>query len=207
MALTTAIIFTTPVVGWAEEQYPGPYVGADLGAALTSDTSLKRFPGAAAGSDVEFDTGLRLSLSGGWRFTDWFRAGGEFGFISHSINGADASFAHFPIMANIEFQLPNKSPIVPFFGGGPGVSISTIAIDDDNLGGGDTVDGVGSDAVFAWQAFGGFRYRLNDSMSLGAVYKYFEAGESSWDVHHSSTDIRFGRTRTHAISVSFSMDF
>jgi opacity protein-like surface antigen len=209
VAVLTGLLLpaATPGILNAEEAPSGPYVGADLGVALTQDARLKSFPGSGGGGDVQFDTGIRLSLAGGWRFTDWLRAGGEFGVISHAIQGADATFAHFPLMANVELQLPNKTPIVPFIGGGPGVSISTISFDDDNLRGGDFVDGSASDAVFAWQVYGGLRYKINDSMSAGLVYKYFEAGESSWDVDGSSTDIRFGRTRTHAISASFSMGF
>jgi opacity protein-like surface antigen len=191
----------------AEEQFPGPYIGADLGLALTSDARLKEYPGAGGSGDIEFDPGIRLSLGGGWRFADWIRAGGEFGVISHSIDGADASFAHFPLLANLEFQIPNPSPIVPFFGGGPGISVTTIAIDDDFLNDGDFVDGTSADAVFVWQAYAGLRYKLNDMMSIGAIYKYFEARESNWDVDGTSTDIRLGRTRTHSFSASFSMDF
>lgn len=198
---------TLAVTAVAEERGAGPYVGVDLGGALTSDARLREFPGTTGGVDVEFDPGLRLSLNGGWRFNDWVRAGGEFGVISHMIKGADASYGHFPLLANVEFQIPNRSVIVPFLGGGPGVSISTIAIDDDSLNGGDFVDGTSADAVFAWQAYAGFRVKLNDSMSLGAVYKYFSAGASTWDVRRTSTDIRFGSTRTHSISATFSLDF
>lgn len=196
-----------PFAAQAEEQVQGPYAGADLGLALTSDARLKAFPGTAGGGHVDFDPGVRLSLNGGWRFSDWIRAGGELGVISHEIKGADASIAHFPLMATVEFQIPNTTPLVPFFGGGPGIDISTISIDHDNLGGGSNVDGSAADAVFAWQAYAGVRYKINDSMSAGLVYKYFDAGESRWDVRHTSSDIRFGRTHTHAISASFSMDF
>lgn len=203
-----AAVLAAPLPSGAQEgQQPGPYVGADLGAALTSDARLKEFPGTPGVGDVEFDPGIRLSLGGGWKFNDWLRAGGEFGIISHNIKGADATFSHFPMLANVEFQVPNKSPIVPFFGGGPGVSIGAVAFDDDNLAGGDFVDGSSADAAFAWQAYGGLRYKINDSMSAGLVYKYFEAGETTYDVRRTSTDIRFGRTRTHSISASFSMDF
>jgi len=205
LVVLSSLSLTRPAV--AEEQNPGPYVGADLGLALTSDARLKSFPGTGARPDVEFDPGIRLSLGGGWRFSDWIRAGGEFGVISHSIDGADASFAHFPLLANVEFQIPNSSPLVPFFGGGPGVSVSTISFDDDNLAGGDDVDGSAADATFVWQAYAGVRYKLNDSMSIGAVYRYFEAGETRFDVERTSTDIRLGRTRTHSFSASFSMDF
>src|SRR4030095_9360507 len=99
---------------WAEERPQGPYFGADFGVALTQDTELKQFPGASRGHDVEFDPGVRLSVSGGWRVTPWFRAGGEFGIISHTIDGADAAMTHLPLMANVEFQLPNRSIVVSF---------------------------------------------------------------------------------------------
>lgn len=191
----------------AEEARSGFYSLADAGGVLTGETRLQEFPGAPGGGKVDFDPGVRLSLGGGWRFNQWIRAGGEFGFISHTIEGADASFAHFPLLASVEFQIPNRSPITPFFGAGPGVSISTVTFDDERLNGGDFVDGTAADAVFAWQAFGGLRYRLSDSMSLGAVYKYFSANETTWEVEGTSTDIRFGRTHSHSICVSFMMDF
>jgi opacity protein-like surface antigen len=185
----------------------GPYFGADLGPALTDDPKLKEFPGAGAGGDVDLDAGVRLSLGGGYRFNHWFRAGGETGFIVHNLDGADASLSYVPFLANVEFCLTNKSRVVPFIGGGPGFAITTISFDDDNLAGGTRVDGSAADAVFAWQIYGGLRYQLNERMSLGAVYKYFDVQSSTWDVDDTSTDIRFGRTHTHSFSVSFSMDF
>jgi opacity protein-like surface antigen len=191
----------------AEERPQGPYFGADFGVALTQDTELKQFPGASRGHDVEFDPGVRLSVSGGWRVTPWFRAGGEFGIISHTIDGADAAMTHLPLMANVEFQLPNRSIVIPFIGGGPGVAITVFDIDDDFLADGDFADGSTSDAVFAWQVYGGLRFRINEAMSVGVVYKYYEANSSSWNVENSSSDIRFGRIRSHAINASFSMSF
>ncbi len=206
-AVTLTSLVTTAISVRAEEGATGPYAGADLGVALTSDARLREFPGTTGGVDVEFDPGVRLSLNGGWRFADWVRAGGEFGVISHTIKGAEATFGHFPLMANVEFQIPNSTPLVPFFGGGPGISITTISIDDDNLNGGDFVDGSSADAVFAWQAYAGLRFKINDRMSVGAVYKYFAAEATTWDVRRTSSEIRFGRTRSQSISASFSMDF
>ena len=185
----------------------GLYFGADLGPALTDDPKLKEFPGAGSGGDVELDAGVRLSLGAGYRFNHWFRAGGETGFIIHSLDGADASLSYVPFLTNVEFCLTNKSRVVPFIGGGPGFAITTISFDDDNLSGGTTVDGSASDAAFAWQIYGGLRYQLNENMSLGAVYKYFDVQSSTWEVDDTPADIRFGRTHTHSFSVSFSMDF
>ena len=185
----------------------GPYALVDLGPALTQDADLKEFPGAGSGGKVKFDPGVRMSAGGGYRFAEWFRAGGEMGFIYNDIDGVDGYVSHTPLLGNVEFRLPNRTPIVPFVGGGPGLSFTSIYIYEDNFDGGTFVDGWSSDTVFAWQLYGGFRWKLNDTMSLGAVYKYFEADSSTWDVDGTSQDIRFGKIRSHAVNVSFSADF
>jgi opacity protein-like surface antigen len=185
----------------------GPYFNSDVGVALTEDTELKGFPDGVPGEDIEFDPGVRLSLGGGYRFCKWFKAGGEFGVIANSVKGADINVSQIPLMANLELNLPNNTPFVPFIGGGPGVSISVISLDDERLGGGSRVDGSASDAVFAWQLYGGVRYRINDHMSVGIIYKYFAAESPNWEVRRTSQDIRFGRARTHSISGAFLMEF
>ena len=187
----------------------GPYYSADVGGTIAESTKLKEFPGATPGSKLQFDPGVRLSVGGGYRFNDWLSVGGETGFMVNTIKGADAAVSQVPMFANVEFRLPctNKWKIVPFIGGGPGVSFSTISLDHESLGNGTSVDGSSSDAVFAWQAYGGVRYKINDAMSVGVVYKYFEADAPRWEVDNTSQDIRFGRAHIHTISASFSMSF
>lgn len=192
---------------FAHDEGHGFYAGADVGGAVAESTSLREFPDAPPGGKVKFHTGARLSLNAGYRFTDWFSLGAETGFIANEIRGADAALVQAPILGVVEFRLPNKSPVEPFIGGGPGVSFSMLGINDDDLGGGTDVDGADSDAVFAWQAYGGLRVKLNDHLSLGAVYKYFAADAANWSVENTSQDIRFGRARVHSISVLFSANF
>src|SRR6187455_3061403 len=95
----------------------GPYGLLDLGPALTEDADLKEFPGLGSGGKVKFDPGVRFSAGGGHRFAEWFRAGGEMGFIYNDIDGADGYVSHTPLLGSVEFRLPNRSPIVPFVGG------------------------------------------------------------------------------------------
>lgn len=185
----------------------GIYFNADVGGTVAESTRLKEFPDAPPGGKVKFHPGVRLSMGGGYRFNDWLSVGGETGFLVNGVKGADVSVSQVPILANVEFSMPNKSPLVPFIGGGPGVSLSVISLDDDSLGNGSRVDGSASDAVFAWQAYGGVRYKLNDTMSVGVAYKYFGAGASTWEVRRASQDIRFGRAHVHCFSASFSMGF
>jgi len=205
MSSLTLTFLCTALPARADEA--GPYIHADLGPALTEDTRLKEFPGGFPGGKVKFDAGARFSIGGGWQFYDWLFAGGESGVIGNDLRGADATLSQVPLMANVEFRCPSRCPVVPFIGGGPGLAISVIDFDHDSLAGGERVNGSSADTVFAWQIYGGARYKLNDHMSIGVVYKYFEAGSPTWDVRHTSEDIRFGNAHTHSFGASFSMEF
>ena len=210
---TNLILFSTvcglallPMITFAGEE-SGIYFNADLGGTIMESTPLKEFPNAPPGSKVEFDPGVRLGLGGGFRFNNWVSLGGETGFSVNKVKGADVTVSQFPFFANVEFRMTNSSPLVPFIGGGPGVSFSVIGLDNDSLGNGSRLDGSASDAVFAWQAYGGVRYKINDNMSVGVAYKYFNAESPTWDVQNTSQDIRFGKMHVHTISASFSMSF
>jgi opacity protein-like surface antigen len=186
----------------------GFYLGADAGVASAESTSLREYPDAPPGNKVKFYNGARLSLGAGYRFTDWFSLGAETGFIANEIKNADAALVQAPILGVVEFRLPNRSPVEPFAGAGAGVSLSVLGINDDTLAdGGTNVDGADSDAVFAWQAYGGLRFRLTDHLSLGAVYKYFSAEAPEWKVENTSQSVRFGRARVHSVSVVFNANF
>lgn len=205
IGIATAI-FTLEARGHDDGQ--GFYLGAEAGGAVAESTSLREFPDAPPGGRVKFHTGARLGLNAGYRFTDWLSLGAETGFIVNEIRGADAALVQAPILGVVEFRLPNKSRVEPFIGGGPGVSFSVLGIDNDTLAeGGTEVDGADSDAVFAWQAYGGLRVRLNDHLSLGAAYKYFAAEAPSWSVENTSADVRFGRAKVHSVIVMFTANF
>lgn len=208
-----------PVYG---QQY-GPsdykwYVRADGGGNWTLDTELKKFFGEslADGSKVKFDAGWRFGVAGGYQITKWFAAEAQAGMIGneiHSITDAhihDAFFSNIPLLANVKFQCPHDCFITPYFGGGAGVSFSII--DADFIGIGNTsMDGSDADAVFAYQAFGGLRFRLNERMGISVEYRYFVAESPEWEAefsHGSSSDfLEFGRSQTHAISIAFDYKF
>ena len=189
------------------DEHHGLYFNADVGGTIAESTALNEFPGAAPGGKVEFNPGMRRSMGGGYRVNDWFSAGGEFGYMFNTFKDSDGYMSQTPMMANVEFRLPNKSPIVPFIGGGPGMSFNVIWFNYDTLSNGSFVDGGAGDTVFAWQAYGGLRYKINEYMSAGVVYKYFDAQASKWEVDNTSQAIRFGKMHVHTISASFSMSF
>jgi opacity protein-like surface antigen len=189
------------------DEKQGLYFNADLGGAVAETTALNEFPDAPPGGKVEFNPGVRLSIGSGFRFNEWFSAGAEMGFTVNGFKDADGTFSQAPFLGNVELRLPNKSRIVPFIGGGPGMTFSSIYLDDDNLGNGSRVDGGTSDVVFAWQAYGGLRFKINEYTSAGIIYKYFDAQAPEWDVDDTSQDIRFGKTHIHAISACVMMSF
>jgi OOP family OmpA-OmpF porin len=194
------------------------YVRADAGGTWTHDTALKEFFGPVApGTKVKFDPGVRFGLAGGYEVTDWFATEGQVGVFANnisSITGAsrvdDATFSNVPFLVNVRFQCPNKSRLTPYIGGGVGVSASILDADHIDLAG-TTVHGSQSDAVFAYQAFGGVRCRLNERMGLSLEYRYFATGDPEWRadaIFGTVTDrLRFGGAQTHAVSLAFDFRF
>ncbi|HEX4264545.1 MAG TPA: porin family protein [Verrucomicrobiae bacterium] len=196
------------------------YVGADAGGALTSDTRVKEFFGPVdPGTKVRLDPGVRVGFVGGYKFTDWFSLEGETGVIANnikSITGAsiegNADLANVPFLVNARFELPHKRcPVTPYFGGGAGGSATVLSLEhhidlnDVRLRGSDAA------VVFAYQAFAGLRYAINDQMGIGVEYHYFATTGPTWDADRSSgtesDHLRFLGVQSHMISVAFDYRF
>src|SRR5437867_8113428 len=166
----------------AQEPSSNFYVTGGVGPALTLDTDVKEFFGPTSGAKVRFDTGVRFSVAGGYQFKDWLAVELETGLIYNSVDrvtgssNADFSVSHVPFLANVVCQCPRMAPIVPYAGVGAGFAASVIDIDSFTLGT-TTVTGSESDIVFAYQAFIGARYELNERMGVSFTYKYFATGE------------------------------
>src|SRR5690348_13278642 len=168
------------------------YVGADAGGALTSDTRVKEFFGPVnPGTKVSLDPGVRVGFKGGYRLTDWFAVEGETGVIANnikSISGAsidgNATLANVPFLLNARIEIPHgKCPVTPYFGGGGGGAATILNfdhhIDFNNV----RLHGSDSDLVWAYQAFAGLRYAINDRMGIGVAYHYFATTGASWTAH------------------------
>lgn len=212
---TFAIVSTFP----AQAQPEGLYLKADAGGNVTLDTDLREFFGPVTpGTKVKFDPGVRVGLAAGYQITDWFAAEGEFGMMANrisSITGADrvdnATFANVPFLVNAKFQCPGRCAITPYIGGGVGFSIAVLDADRITIGETSMRGTESSDAVFAYQAFGGLRWRINDRMGLSVEYRYFAADSPKWRTDFAfNTDtgtMRFGGTQTHAVSLAFDFRF
>ena len=205
---------TCPALGQGNQFY----VKTDLGGNITQNADLREFFGPVApGSKVKFDPGFRAGLGAGYNFTEWFAAEAEVGFMENridSITGADrvhdSWFANVPFLVNGKLQYPNSSPLTPYIGAGVGFSEALLSVGRIELNG-TSLHGDISDTVFAWQAFGGLRYKINERMGLSVEYRYFAADGASWRADFTfgtpSDTLRMGRTQTHAISLAFDYHF
>jgi opacity protein-like surface antigen len=213
LALGLALSFPMAV----QAQMGNWYLKADAGGNITPSTDLKEFFGEplAPGSEVEFDPGVRFGVGAGYHVTPWFATEVETGIFANEIKSVtdatrlDAVFSNVPLLGNLRFQCPRWERFQPYFGGGAGVSFPVIDADRIEIGG-TSMHGSESDAVFAYQAFGGLRFKLNDQMGLSLEYRYFHADGAEWSDEFEeigSDRLRFGATETHSISIVFDFRF
>jgi opacity protein-like surface antigen len=192
----------------------GFYFNANAGVSFADDVDLRQFLVSTRGTELEFDPGGRLSAAGGYNFNAYIGVQLETGFIFNNVKGVssggdiDAVLSHVPMLADVVLRY-DKSDCqwVPYIGAGIGGDISSIALDDVRAPNGALVDGSDSDIVFAWQAFAGLRYKFMPNMSIGAGYKFYYAGNATWDVENSSGDIKTGKAQVHSFGVDFTMTF
>jgi len=194
------------------------YVAADAGAAVTVDTDLEEFFGVplAPNSELTFDPGFRLGVRGGYGVTDWFDAEVETAIMVNNIDSAtgateaDGSLANFPLLINARFQCPAFHRVSPYFGGGLGFS-STILSADELIIGTTALDGNTAGIAFAYQAFAGIRFAINERMGLSLEYHYFATTDVEMDADVSvgvpSDELKIGGTATHAATIAFDYRF
>lgn len=204
----------------ASAQNTGFYAKVDLGGNITQDVEVREFFGTpVGGGKLKLDTGFRAGVGGGFQVTDWFAPELELGFTEnriHSINVGsshvhDAWFGNVPFLVNAKFQLPiSRCPVTPYVGVGAGFSETIfdadfIRINDVSISGND------ADTVFAWQAFAGLRFAINEQMGVGLEYRYFEADPASFHADFAfgtpSDVFSLGRTHTHSLSAVFNFRF
>jgi len=204
------------------------YVKGDLGGTLTGDTqgSIKGDPYFGIifgrqniGLKAQFDPGERAGVACGYHFTDWFAAEGEIAGIVNELRShggfRDGTFANVPLLFNVRLQYPNHSHWTPYIGAGLGVSAAILDTDTLLIGSGNfniyqRVHTTDADAVFAYQAFAGLRYRLNERMGLSVEYRYLKTETPEWDLEiggGAHATLAFGRIETHAFSLAFDYRF
>ena len=70
--------------------------------------------------------------------------------------------------------------------------------------------GTGADFSLGFQAFGGLRFRVSETMNLGVVYRYLATDRQHWDVewwNGADFGISVDSIRMHSICLVFSGTF
>jgi opacity protein-like surface antigen len=185
----------------------GFQISAHGGAALADDVKVERFL-VPVGRNARLETGGRVGVTAGYNFTKFIGAEIETGLIANEFRDLDASLAHVPMLANLVIRYDSAdSKWSPYAGAGAGGDVSILSIDNQRAPNGARVDGAGGDVVFAWQAFAGVRFKLNQKSSLGAAYKFYSAEGAEWQVQNSAGTIRTGRALVHSVGIDFTVSF
>jgi opacity protein-like surface antigen len=200
----------------AQAQMENFYVRGGIGPTLTDKADFREFASEFVGdAEFDFDTGFNFDAAFGYQLTPWFALEAQTGFSYNSVDvrgvpsDGDLDVGRYPFLANVVFQLPNRTRFIPFAGAGIGGAASVLAADDFTIGA-TTADGTFSDFVFAYQFFGGLRYDFNDNMGIGIYYKYLTTESADWDPDLSigtSGDIRASTLHSHSVNVAFTFRF
>ncbi len=187
LASILALAFAVPA--FAES---GPYLGVTAGITVPADGTFKD---AGGNVDIKYDAGYALGMSGGYSF-DALRVEGEIGYKAADTRKAFtiSSFSYKSTVSNLSFmanafydiKTPYTFGIVPYLGGGIGLSI---------LG---TTDGIlnntirtmhrSDDAVFAYQVAVGAGYPVTKKLTLDLGYRYFGTTEATLNTSVNTTD-------------------
>jgi opacity protein-like surface antigen len=190
-----------------------PYFNADIGVALPEKVDVRTvnapgiFTGSTPGVKLDLDPGVRFGIAGGYNFNPFLGAEIETGFIYNSVknvvgNGSsvpvDSSISHVPLMGNIVLRYDQPDmPWVPYAGAGAGGDLSIVW---DN-----SADDSDTKFVFAWQAFGGVRYKFNEALSLGLGYKYYWVDNATFSLGGGSLGL--GHEKIHNFLLEFNVKF
>lgn len=213
LVLVTALALTT-----ASADQNRFYLRADVGGTSTKDVELREFfgQGLLPNSEITLEPGIRVGVRAGYGLTDWLAAEVETGVSANSIESvsgaivAEGSLASVPLLLNARLHVPDNERFSPYVGAGFGLA-TTMLTGEEIIIGGTSFDGVTADAVFAYQLFAGMDFALNDHMSLGLEYRYFNAEPSNMTADiavGTPTDrVKLGRIETHSVSVAFKLRF
>lgn len=191
----------------------GPYLRGDIGPSFFPDGRLTQF-GGAAGSSVNYQTGLAADAAIGYAFNRNFSADFEFGFLGAKIDSVPGFFSdnsrlyYVPFLANAVLSLPLRhSSIVPYLGAGAGFAAAVFDTDGFGPSVNNYVTGSESDVVPAGQIFAGVRFQLMPNASLGVAYKFSATGDPSFSYPPDNYHVGFKGARASSILFTFDVRF
>jgi opacity protein-like surface antigen len=151
------------------------YVSLRGGGAFLQDTSIDYVNGALPSRSLSFNPGWAVLGAVGWQATPWFRTELELGERSNGISniapgsGPSGSAAATTLMVNGYIDIPNRTPVTPFVGGGFGKAWLSHALTVD---GGTLTDGSQTTWPWAYQFMGGARLAIAPKWDVSLEYRY-----------------------------------
>ena len=182
---------------------------ADGGMAYTMPTEITMGPAGVSGVDVDFDTGFRFDVAGQYRLTDWVAFELEGGWIFNQIvSGSDSvmldgSLSQVPFYGNVILQYPGLKRWRPFIGGGVGGALMSVDFEEFQTAA-TSIEGTDSTFVFAYQVLAGLGFQLNETSTLGLMYRFSGTADPEWD---SGVNLVMEGLTTHSGTLTFSVRF
>lgn len=157
----------------------------------------------------EWMPGLRVELEASYRTNDISGRFHQFDFFGLRDGNIDADQSTFAVMANIWYDIDFGSKLVPYIGGGVGwarTQADGAFVQTQSSPGVSQVfdiDGSG----FAWQLGAGFKYPVDDGVTLGVGYRYFRGPDIDNNVFVGKYDLPVDFEReNHTVMVDLSFD-
>lgn len=241
IVIAIASLFTVSIAHaqylWNLPQGMGPYVRFGLGPAFFQDGNLKGFSFPSFNSSgtvfsgfngltgkVKYDVGASGAAAFGFAFNQYVALDVQTGYNWARINSVQnyypngSTMANVPFLANLTLSLPipHHTKIIPYIGAGVGGSDSVLDahqfhplnpasaqayVISDNA----------DDVVFAWQAFAGVRFMVNQNISLGLGYAFFMTGNPTFSYPLAfppeNLNVEFEGVRTHSIMFTLQANF
>ncbi len=199
-----AMLLSISTIAYSAE---GPYVNANLGLAIPSDSDMtdSTLPGITI--DIEADTGLALGVAAGYDFGNNIRLEGEIAYQKNDLDKArlwgvdidltgDTSSTAF--LLNGYFDFANDSAFTPFISAGLGLAI--VEVNDFNVPGSGVPSYNDDDTVFAYQVGVGVGYAVNEKVSVDVKYRYCATSDPEFD----TTEIEYSGHNLYAgVRVAF----
>ena len=147
-----------PGVASADDHENPWYLRSGMGLLILQDNEID-----GTNVDVDYDPGFNLNTALGYRFTEMFRAEGEFAanFADVDDSNADQSELRFLVAGIVE--VPDvemfDTPVAPFAGLGLGLSSGKI-------------DGADRDSAFTLQIELGLEAKVSERLWIGPAYRF-----------------------------------
>lgn len=187
-SVITSIIASTAV--FADEtdrqsKKSGWLVGANAGVSLLSDVD-------AASFNFDFNPGIFVAGSAGYKFENNIRAEAEIGYRRNSIDNVNGRSLNgklqgLSFMANGYYDFDTNTKWTPYLGAGIGATYFNISSSGSSA----------DDIAFSYQAIAGVGYDLTEETTLSVEYRYFGAADidigadTDYNSHTVGLGVRF----------------